>query len=297
MSELTLRQRLDAYERLMRLDKPIGTLLLLWPTMWAVWIAAEGAPSAFVVWIFALGTLLMRSAGVVMNDYADRHFDLHVERTKTRPLTAGIVSEREALLLASGITLCAFILILPLHKLVWALSVVALFLAASYPLTKRFLAIPQAYLGVAFGFGSPMAFAAQLYTVPPLAWVMLLANIFWAIGYDTCYAMVDREDDLKIGIRTSAITFGRYDVAAVMISYAITLAILAWVGTQAGRGIYFYAGLAVAGGMMLRHFFWIRGRERMACFRAFMDNNWVGAAIFAGLFADYALRSGRLPAL
>ncbi len=297
MSELTLRQRLDAYERLMRLDKPIGTLLLLWPTMWAVWIAAEGAPSLFIVWIFALGTLLMRSAGVVMNDYADRHFDLHVERTKNRPLTAGIVSEREALLLAAGVTLCAFLLILPLHRLVWALSVVALFLAASYPLTKRFLAIPQAYLGVAFGFGIPMAFAAQLYTVPPLAWVMLLANIFWAIGYDTCYAMVDREDDLKIGIRTSAITFGRYDVAAVMISYAVTLAILAWVGAQAGRGIYFYAGLAVAAGMLMRHFFWIRGRERMPCFRAFMDNNWVGAAIFVGLFADYALRSGRWPTL
>ena len=297
MSELTLRQRLDAYERLMRLDKPIGTLLLLWPTMWAVWIAAEGAPSLFIVWIFALGTLLMRSAGVVMNDYADRHFDLHVERTKHRPLTAGIVSEREALLLASGLTLCAFLLILPLHKLVWALSVVALFLAASYPLTKRFLAVPQAYLGIAFGFGIPMAFAAQLYTVPPLAWVMLLANIFWAIGYDTCYAMVDREDDVKIGIRTSAITFGRFDVAAVMLSYAVTLAILAWVGAQAGRGIYFYAGLAVAGGMMLRHYFWIRGRERMLCFRAFLDNNWVGAAIFAGLFADYALRSGRWPTL
>ncbi|MBZ0144071.1 MAG: 4-hydroxybenzoate octaprenyltransferase [Rhodocyclaceae bacterium] len=295
MSELTLRQRLDAYERLMRLDKPIGTLLLLWPTMWAVWIAAEGAPSLFIVWIFALGTLLMRSAGVVMNDYADRHFDLHVERTKNRPLTAGIVSEREALLLAGGVTLCAFLLILPLHRLVWALSVVALFLAASYPLTKRFLAIPQAYLGVAFGFGIPMAFAAQLYTVPPLAWAMLAANIFWAIGYDTCYAMVDREDDLKIGIRTSAITFGRFDVAAVMASYAMTLAILAWAGAQAGRGIFFYMGLAVAGGMMLRHWFWIRGRERMACFRAFMDNNWVGAAIFAGLFADYALRSGRWP--
>ncbi len=297
MSELTLRQRLDAYERLMRLDKPIGTLLLLWPTMWAVWIAAEGAPSLFIVWIFALGTLLMRSAGVVMNDYADRHFDLHVERTKHRPLTAGIVSEREALLLAGGVTLCAFLLILPLHKLVWALSVVALFLAASYPLTKRFLAVPQAYLGIAFGFGIPMAFAAQLYTVPPLAWVMLLANIFWAIGYDTCYAMVDREDDLKIGIRTSAITFGRFDVAAVMGSYAMTLAILAWVGAQAGRGLWFYAGLAVAAGMMLRHWFWIRGRERMACFRAFMDNNWVGAAIFAGLFADYALGSGRMPTL
>ena len=297
MSELTLRQRLDAYERLMRLDKPIGTLLLLWPTMWAVWIAAEGAPSLFIVWIFALGTLLMRSAGVVMNDYADRHFDPHVERTKNRPLASGIVSEREALLLASGLTLCAFLLILPLHKLVWALSVVALFLAASYPLTKRFLAIPQAYLGVAFGFGIPMAFAAQLYTVPPLAWVMLLANIFWAIGYDTCYAMVDREDDLKIGIRTSAITFGRFDVAAVMGSYAMTLGILAWVGAQAGRGLWFYAGLAVAAGMMLRHWFWIRGRERMACFRAFMDNNWVGAAIFAGLFADYALGSGRMPTL
>jgi len=180
---------------------------------------------------------------------------------------------------------------------VWALSVVALFLAASYPLTKRFLAVPQAYLGIAFGFGIPMAFAAQLYTVPPLAWVMLLANIFWAIGYDTCYAMVDREDDLKIGIRTSAITFGRFDVAAVMLSYAITLGILAWVGAQAGRGLWFYAGLAVAAGMMLRHWFWIRGRERMACFRAFMDNNWVGAAIFAGLFADYALGSGRMPAL
>ena len=292
MSELTLRQRLDAYERLMRLDKPIGTLLLLWPTMWAVWIAAEGAPSLFIVWIFALGTLLMRSAGVVMNDYADRHFDLHVERTKNRPLTAGIVSEREALLLAGGVTLCAFLLILPLHKLVWALSVVALFLAASYPLTKRFLAVPQAYLGIAFGFGIPMAFAAQLYTVPPLAWVMLLANIFWAIGYDTCYAMVDREDDLKIGIKTSAITFGRYDVAAVMGSYAMTLAILAWVGAQAGRGIWFHAGLAVAAGMMLRHWFWIRGRERMACFKAFLHNNYVGAAIFAGIVVDF-LVSGR----
>ncbi len=297
MSELTLRQRLDAYERLMRLDKPIGTLLLLWPTMWAVWIAAEGAPSLFIVWIFALGTLLMRSAGVVMNDYADRHFDPHVERTKNRPLAAGIVSEREALLLAAVITLCAFLLILPLHRLVWALSVVALFLAATYPLTKRFLAVPQAYLGIAFGFGIPMAFAAQLYTVPPLAWIMLVANIFWAIGYDTCYAMVDRNDDLKIGIRTSAITFGRFEVAAVMICYAATLAILAWVGAQAGRGIYFHAGLAVAGGMMLRHYYWIRGRSREACFRAFMDNNWVGAAIFAGLFADYALGSGRWPTL
>mgnify|MGYP005855508603 CR=1 FL=1 len=297
MTALTLRQRLDAYERLMRLDKPIGTLLLLWPTMWAVWIAAEGAPSLFIVWIFALGTLLMRSAGVVMNDYADRHFDPHVERTRNRPLATGIVSEREAIGLAAVLTLCAFLIILPLHELVWALSVVALFLAATYPLTKRFLAVPQAYLGIAFGFGIPMAFAAQLYTVPPLAWVMLLANIFWAIGYDTCYAMVDREDDLKIGIKTSAITFGRYEVTAVMACYALTLLILAWVGAQAGRGLYFYLGLLAAGGMMLRHYYWIRGRSREACFRAFLDNNWVGAAIFAGLFADYALRDGRWPAL
>ena len=281
----------------MRLDKPIGTLLLLWPTMWAVWIAAEGAPSLFIVWIFALGTLLMRSAGVVMNDYADRHFDPHVERTKNRPLAAGIVSEREALLLAAGVTLCAFLLILPLHKLVWLLSVVALFLAASYPFTKRFLAIPQAYLGVAFGFGIPMAFAAQLYSVPPLAWVMLAANIFWAIGYDTCYAMVDRDDDLKIGIKTSAITFGRFDVAAVMLCYAAMLAIMAWVGWAADRGIYYYAGLAVAAAMMARHYALIRTRERDKCFKVFMNNNWVGAVIFAGLLADYVLRSDRWPTI
>jgi 4-hydroxybenzoate polyprenyltransferase len=295
MSELTLKDRLNAYERLMRLDKPIGTLLLLWPTMWALWIASAGRPSLFLVWIFALGTLLMRSAGVVMNDYADRHFDPHVERTKNRPLAAGVVSEREALILAAALTLLSFLLILPLHKLVWLLSVVALFLAASYPFTKRFLAIPQAYLGVAFGFGIPMAFAAQLYTVPPLAWVMLAANIFWAIGYDTCYAMVDREDDLKIGIKTSAITFGRFDVLAVMLCYAATLAILAWVGWSVSRGIYFYAGLGVAAMMMGRHYTLIKDRDRMKCFSAFLNNNWVGAAIFTGLALDYALRSGRWP--
>ncbi len=295
MPELTLRQRLDAYERLMRLDKPIGTLLLLWPTLWALWIAAEGQPHLLLVWIFAFGTLLMRSAGVVMNDYADRHFDAHVKRTQDRPLAAGLVSGREAIVLAVTLSVCAFLLIVRLNKLVWMLSVVALFLAASYPLTKRFLSIPQAYLGVAFGFGIPMAFAAQLGNVPALAWVMLAANIFWAIGYDTCYAMVDRDDDLKIGIRTSAITFGRFDVAAVMVSYAVTLGLLAWVGHQAGRGVYFYTGLVLAGLMMVRHGFWIRGRERMPCFRAFMNNNWVGAMIFAGLCADYVLRSQRWP--
>ncbi|MFA7280494.1 MAG: 4-hydroxybenzoate octaprenyltransferase [Sterolibacterium sp.] len=294
---LTLLQRLDAYERLMRLDKPIGTMLLLWPTMWAVWISANGTPSFMIVWIFALGTLLMRSAGVVMNDYADRNFDLHVERTKHRPLTAREVSEKEALILAAVVSLSAFLLILPLHPLVWQLSLVAVFLAVSYPYTKRFIAIPQAYLGVAFGFGIPMAFAANQHTVPWLAWVMLLANIFWAVGYDTCYAMVDRDDDLKIGIKTSAITFGRFDVAAVMLSYVATLAILAWVGWSVQRGLVFYFGLAVAAGMMLRHYFWIRGRERMPCFRAFMNNNWVGAVIFVGLALDYYLSPAVVPLL
>ena len=289
MSELTLRQRLDAYERLMRLDKPIGTLLLLWPTMWAVWIAAEGAPSGFIVWIFALGTLLMRSAGVVMNDYADRHFDPHVERTKNRPLAAKQVTETEALLLAGVLTLLAFVLILPLHKLVWLLSVVALFLAASYPLTKRFLAVPQAYLGIAFGFGIPMAFAAQLYTVPPLAWVMLAANIFWAIGYDTCYAMVDREDDLKIGIRTAAITFGRFDVLAVMLCYAITLGILAAIGWTLRYGAAYLGGLVVAAAVAGYHYTLIRDRGREGCFRAFNHNNWFGAAVFAGLLLEYLI--------
>ncbi|MCX7170492.1 MAG: 4-hydroxybenzoate octaprenyltransferase [Proteobacteria bacterium] len=292
-----LKARLDAYERLMRLDKPIGTLLLLWPTMWALWIAAQGKPRFLLVWIFALGTLLMRSAGVVMNDYADRNFDPHVKRTEKRPLATGEVSGREALILAALLCGASFALILPLNKLVWLLSVAALFLAASYPLTKRFLAIPQAYLGVAFGFGIPMTFAAQLGTLPPLAWVILLANIFWAIGYDTCYAMVDRDDDLKIGIKTSAITFGRFEVTAVMLSYAATLAILAWVGWWVERGMYFYAGLLVAAAMMLRHYYWIRGRERMPCFRAFMNNNWVGAVIFAGLAIDYHLSPVAIPIL
>ncbi len=292
---MTLVERLNNYERLMRLDKPIGILLLLWPTLWALWIAGEGMPSGFVVWIFVLGTALMRSAGVVMNDYADRHFDPHVERTRHRPLATGAVSEKEALILAAVVSLLAFCLILPLHKLVWALSLVALFLAASYPYTKRFLAVPQAYLGIAFGFGIPMAFAALLYTVPPLAWVMLAANIFWAMAYDTEYAMVDREDDLRIGIRTSAITFGRYDVALVMLCYGAMLAIMAGVGWAAERGVWYYLGLLAAAAIIGYHYTLIRDRERDKCFKAFLHNNWVGAAIFVGVVADYLLTSGRWP--
>ena len=287
---MNLIARFTAWERLMRLDKPIGILLLAWPTLWALWVSGGGRPSPFMVWIFMLGTVLMRSAGCVMNDYADRNFDGHVERTKNRPLATGEVGTREALLLAAGLSLCAFVLILPLHRLVIMLSFAALFLAASYPFTKRFLAIPQAYLGIAFGFGIPMAYAAQLYVVPPVAWLLLAANVFWAVAYDTEYAMVDREDDLKIGIRTSAITFGRFDVAAVMACYAITLALLALYGHLEGLGRWSNAGLVVAAGIAAYHYTLIRGRDRKQCFRAFLHNNWLGAAVFAGVLADYWLR-------
>ena len=300
INETSARPRPSAWKRVrgyVALTKPRIIELLLITTVPVMILAQGGFPDLWLVLATLVGGTLAAGSANAFNMWFDRDIDAVMERTKDRPLAAKQVTETEALVIAGVLTLLAFLLILPLHKLVWLLSVVALFLAASYPLTKRFFFMPQAYLGVAFGFGIPMAFAAQLFTVPPLAWVLLAANICWAIGYDTCYAMVDRDDDLKIGIKTSAITFGRFDVAAVMLSYAATLAILAWVGAQAGRGIWFYLGLAVAGGMMLRHYFWIRGRERMACFRAFKDNNWVGAAIFAGLALDYALSSGRMPAL
>jgi len=286
-----LLARLDAYEKLMRLDKPIGILLLLWPTLWGLWAASGGVPTFLVVWIFIVGTVLMRSAGCVINDWADRDFDGEVARTRNRPLVTGLVGSREALILAAVLAICAFLLILPLHKMVWAMSVPAVLLAASYPFTKRFLAIPQAYLGVAFGFGIPMAFAAFDYSVPPLAWLMLLANVFWAVAYDTEYAMVDRVDDLRIGIRTSAITFGKYDVFAVMLCYAITLGILAWVGVLLGRGLIYYAGLVVAAGIALYHYTLIRGRDPQRCFKAFLHNNWLGAAVFAGLALDYLVNT------
>ncbi|MCE1244163.1 4-hydroxybenzoate octaprenyltransferase [Oryzomicrobium sp.] len=292
MSSITWRERLDHYEKLMRLDKPIGTLLLLWPTLWALWFSALGTPSWVLVWIFALGTLLMRSAGCVINDFADRDFDPHVERTKARPLAARKVSSKEALALFAVLCLASLALILPLRNmLVLGLSVVAAFLAATYPFTKRFFAIPQAYLGIAFGFGIPMAYAAQLHTVPAEAWWLLVANIFWAVAYDTEYAMVDRDDDLKIGIKTSAITFGRFDVAAVMLCYAVALGLIAWIGHGLAMGLCFYAGLAVAAGMAVYHYTLIRGRERMPCFKAFMHNNWLGAVIFVGIAADFALGS------
>ncbi|MBL8384319.1 MAG: 4-hydroxybenzoate octaprenyltransferase [Burkholderiales bacterium] len=287
--------RLDLYERLMRLDKPIGTLLLLWPTLWGLWIAADGRPSWWLVWIFCLGTLLMRSAGCIVNDHADVEFDRHVKRTAARVLTTGQVGRGEALALAAFLAAGSFVLIIRLPPLVWGLSVVALFLAVSYPYTKRFLAVPQAYLGVAFGFGIPMSFAAVQNEVPPIAWWLLAANIFWAIAYDTEYAMVDRDDDLKIGIRTSAITFGRFDVGAVMLSYTASFAILAYLGIVLGLGLLYYAGLAVAMAMSLHHLRLIAGRSRAGCFAAFMHNNWLGAAVFAGLALDYGVRLGAWP--
>ena len=285
-----LGQRLDHYEKLMRLDKPIGTLLLLWPTFWALWIASGGRPPWLLVWIFALGTLLMRSAGCVINDYADRDFDPHVERTRDRPLAARKVSTREALTLAAVLIFVAFLLVLPIFREVWWLTLIALFLAASYPFTKRFFALPQAYLGVAFGFGIPMAFAAVTGEVGPLGWTMLLANVFWALAYDTEYAMVDREDDLKIGIRTAAITFGRFDVAAVMLCYAATLVILAAVGRQMYFGAFYFAGLLAAAGLAGYHYTLIHERSRKGCFAAFRHNNWFGAVIFAGIVAELNLQ-------
>ena len=287
MNLQNLNKKLDAYERLMRLDKPIGILLLLWPTLWALWIASRGMPDWHTLLIFITGTVLMRSAGCVMNDIADRKYDGLVERTKNRPLATGEVSLKEACLLVAGLALLAFALVLQLNKTTILLSFAALFLAATYPFTKRFLAIPQAYLGVAFGFGIPMAFAAVNDTIPPLAWVLLAANVFWAIAYDTEYAMVDRDDDIKIGIKSSAIFFGQYDVFAVMVCYAAMLGLLVYVGKLMGYGVYYYIGLAAALMLVLWQYQLIKKRVKADCFNAFLANNWIGFALFIGLVVHY----------
>ena len=274
--------KLALYAKLVRLDKPIGSLLLLWPTLSALWLASAGKPSLQLILIFSLGTVLMRSAGCAVNDYADQEFDKHVKRTADRPLTSGKISGREALLIAALFALLSFALILPLNDLTKLLSLVAVLIAASYPYFKRFFALPQAYLGIAFGFGIPMAYAAVQNTVPNQAWLLLLANVFWALAYDTEYAMVDRDDDIKIGIRTSAITFGRFDVIAVMLCYAASLSLIAWVGWQAGMRLGFAIGMLIATGIALYHWTLIRHRDRMQCFAAFRHNNWLGAAVFLG---------------
>ncbi len=289
MNTQHLIKKLDAYERLMRLDKPIGILLLLWPTLWALWIANRGMPDWIALLIFITGTVLMRSAGCVMNDIADRKYDGLVERTKNRPLATGEVSIKEAWLLAGGLCLLAFCLVWQFNKTTILLSFAALFLAATYPFTKRFLAIPQAYLGVAFGFGMPMAFAAVNDYIPPLAWALLAANVCWAIAYDTEYAMVDRDDDVKIGIKSSAIFFGKYDVLAIMLCYAIMLGLLAYVGRLLGFGKFYFAGLAAALMLIIMQYQLIKKRLKTDCFKAFLHNNWIGLVIFLGLILQYYL--------
>ena len=282
--------KLKIYAQLMRLDKPIGILLLLWPMLWGLWFAAQGFPDLHILFIFVMGTVLMRSAGCVINDYADRKIDPHVERTKNRPMAAGIVGSKEALLLAAGLSLIAFLLILPLNNLTILLSVPALLLAASYPFTKRFFAMPQAYLGIAFSFGIPMAFAAQTNSLPPIIWVLMLANLFWVIAYDTAYAIVDKPDDLKIGIKTSAITFGRFDVLGVLLCHAIFIAIMLLIGQWQQMGLAYYAGLVVAVGLMLYQYTLIRNRDRALCFKAFLHNNWVGMVVFLGISIDFLMQ-------
>ena len=281
--------RLQAYEKLVRLDKPIGILLLLWPTLWALWIAARGIPKPVVLWLFVLGTVLMRSAGCAINDFADRDFDREVARTRQRPLAAGTIAPWEALVVGAVLSLCAFGLVLAFNRLTIALSFAALAIAVIYPFTKRFFSMPQAWLGIAFSFGIPMAFAAQLDAVPRLAWALVAANFFWVVAYDTEYAMVDRDDDLRTGMHTSAILFGRLDVAAVMACYALFLAAMGGIGWWQGYGPAYYAGLLVACAIAIYHYGLIRGRTREGCFKAFLHNNWLGAAVFAGIVADHAM--------
>lgn len=280
-------QRLRQYILLMRLDRPVGIFLLLWPTLWALWIAAEGWPNYWVTIVFVLGVILMRSAGCVINDYADRDIDRHVARTSDRPLTAGRVTTKEALLLFAVLTLVAFALVLTMNLLTILLSFVAAALAASYPYMKRHTYLPQVYLGLAFGWAVPMAFAAQTGEVPVVAWLLLMATVLWATAYDTMYAMVDRPDDLKIGVKSTAILFGPADRVIIAIIQALTLAVLVTVGLQLELGGYYYVGLGLALLLMGYQQYLIRNRDGMQCLKAFLNNQWVGAVIFAGIALYY----------
>ncbi|MEI6182191.1 MAG: 4-hydroxybenzoate octaprenyltransferase [Polynucleobacter sp.] len=287
---MSLNDRLVAYAYLIRLDKPIGTLLLLWPTLWALWLASAGLPDLNILLIFVAGTFLMRSAGCAMNDFADRDFDRHVQRTQARPVTSGKISGKEALLVAAILALLAFLLIQPLNSYTKILSVFALAVTFIYPFTKRFFAMPQAILGVAFGFGIPMAYAAILNYIPLEAWILFAGNIFWAIAYDTAYAMVDREDDLRLGLRTSAITFGQYDVAAIAVSYGILFISQIWVAQLADLSNYFLVGWFIALACAIYHLKLISTRKREECFAAFRHNNWLGGFLFLGIVLGLSLR-------
>jgi len=292
---LTLGERLDAYERLMRLDKPIGTLLLLWPTLSALWLAANGAPRITLVLIFVVGTLVMRSAGCAMNDWADRDFDGHVARTAKRPLATREIAPWEALMVAAVGACVAFVLVLFTSRATMLWSFPALAITIAYPFVKRFFAVPQAFLGIAFSFGIPMAYAAVQDRVPAIAWLVLVVNLFWVVAYDTEYAMVDRADDAKIGIRTSALTFGRFDVVAVAGCYAIYLVGMVVVGRIYALGAVYHLALVVALAVAIHHLWIIRRRDPAACFRAFLGNHWLGMAVFAGVALDYALRARLWP--
>lgn len=287
MNKNTLIQKLNAYERLMRLDKPIGILLLLWPTLWGLLLAGDGKLNWQVTCIFITGVVLMRSAGCVMNDIADRDYDGHVERTKQRPIVSGEVSVKEAFLLAGGLSLIAFGFVCFLNNLTILLSIAALFLAATYPLTKRFLAIPQVYLGFAFGFGIPMAFASIQNHIPLIAWWLLAANILWAIAYDTEYAMVDRDDDIKIGIQSSALFFGKYDVFAITVCYIAMLGIFVYVGKLMAFGPIYFAGLVIASGLVFWQYQMIKVRKKVDCFKAFLNNNWIGLTLLLSMVVEY----------
>ncbi len=291
MNATLIKEKLNAYERLIRLDKPVGFMLLMWPTLWGLWIASYGAPDLRFIWIFVLGTILMRSAGCAINDWADQDFDAHVKRTEKRPLASGEISGKEALWVATFCALSAAILLIPLNNAARAWAIPAVLIAIVYPFTKRFFAVPQAILGIAFSMGIPMAFAAVRGDVPMIAWALVAANFFWVMAYDTQYAMVDRVDDLKIGIRTSAIFFGKFDVAAVMVSYLLFLSGMAAIGYSYDAGFIHYGALALAALLAIHHYTLIRTREPARCFQAFRGNNLLGLTVFVGVALDCLVRT------
>lgn len=282
-----MTEKLYQYALLMRLHRPIGIYLLLWPTLWALWIAGNGYPHPLVATVFILGVILMRSAGCVINDYADRHIDPHVDRTKTRPLASGKVTEKEAIVLFMVLSTLAFGLVLLMNKFTILLSFVAVLLAATYPFTKRYTYWPQAYLGLAFSWAIPMAFAAQTGTIPLISWWLFITNLLWTIAYDTLYAMVDREDDLRIGVKSTAILFGTADKIIIATLQILVLMLLLLVGQQLQFNLFYYLGLLVAATLATYQQWLIQRRTPAKCFQAFLNNHWFGAAIFMGIVAQY----------
>lgn len=279
--------RLEQYSLLTRLDRPIGTLLLLWPTLWALWIAAEGWPRGSVLVVFVLGVILMRAAGCAINDFADRNIDGHVQRTRQRPMATGKVSSREALLVFSSLAVCAFILVLFMNRLTIYMSLVGVLLAASYPFMKRYHYMPQVHLGAAFGWAVPMAYTAQANEITAMTWLIFMATVLWTTAYDTMYAMADREDDLKIGVKSTAILFGDADRLIIGLIQGLLMLNLILIGQRAELGLYYYLGLLAASGFAIYQQYLIKDRDRKKCFQAFLNNNWFGMSVFAGIFIDY----------